>query len=150
MKGVVYPDVELEVPDFVARAEEILEEERLIAEAQRLAAEEERRMLLNRTPVVILKPSQIARKERAAKRKQLRAHNIDDLPAWFVNPLGEMDEEEEQEVEAAAAQQAALDEAHRLEQEQKAQQIAKHQEALKMLKRKIVAPKKRVAHRQRK
>ena len=147
MKGVVYPDVEIEVPDFFARAEEILEAEIFAAEAARLAAEKERIRILNSTPVVILKPSQIAKKERAAKRKQLRAHNIDDLPAWFVDPLGE--DEEEQKIEAAAAEQAAFAEAHRLEQELKAQQIAKHQEALKMLKRKI-APKKRVAHRQRK
>ena len=147
MKGVVYPDVEIEVPDFFVRAEEILEAEIFAAEAARLAAEKERIRILNSTPVVILKPSQIAKKERAAKRKQLRAHNIDDLPAWFVDPLGE--DEEEQKIEAAAAEQAAFAEAHRLEQELKAQQIAKHQEALKMLKRKI-APKKRVAHRQRK
>ena len=66
MKGVVYPDVEIEVPEFVARAEEILE-------AELIAAEEERIRILNSTPVIILKPGQIAKKERAAKRKQLRA-----------------------------------------------------------------------------
>ena len=94
MKGVVYPAVEIEVPECIAQAEEILE-------AQMIAAEEERIRILNSTPIVILKPSQIAKKERVAKRKQLRAYNMDDLPEWFVNPLG--DEEEKQEIQAAAS-----------------------------------------------
>ena len=61
---IIRPLVELEVPDFVARADEILEKEiaaRLAAEAKKIADEEERRRILNRTPVNFLGPRQIAK-----------------------------------------------------------------------------------------
>ena len=56
MKGVVYPDIEVEVPDFIALAEELLEAEiqaKIEAEEE---AERERIRILNTTPIVILNP----------------------------------------------------------------------------------------------
>lgn len=56
MKGVVYPEVEVEVPDFVALAEELLEAEIEAKIKAEEAAERERTRILNNTPIVILKP----------------------------------------------------------------------------------------------
>jgi len=56
------PEVEIEVPDFIARADEILEAE--------IAAEQERIRILNKTPVPVLTPAQILKKQRALARKQ--------------------------------------------------------------------------------
>ena len=64
MNGVVYPEAEQELPDWFARKEEIREAEE--------EAERERIRILNKTPVPFLNPRLIAKKERQAKRKQLK------------------------------------------------------------------------------
>ena len=113
MKGVVYPEVEHEMPDFIALADEILEAE--------LEAERERIRILMKTLVPYLNPSQIAKKQRAAKRKQLKNQNDYNLPDWFINPLGEEDyEEEEVEDEKIAQDKQRIAE----EAEQMAKEIA--------------------------
>ena len=83
MKGVVYPENEAEMPEFIARADEILEAQ--------LEAEHERIRILNRTPVPFLTHRQQAKKLRAAKRKQLKNQYDYNLPAWFIEepPLEE-------------------------------------------------------------
>lgn len=128
MKGVVYPEVELEVPDFIALADELLEQE---IEAK-LEAERERIRILNCTPVNVLNPRLIQKKERAAKRKlkKLLQEQEDGnlLPAWIVNP-GEADDgadEAELEAKRAADEKRAEDEAMALqvkESEQKAREL---------------------------
>lgn len=61
---IIRPDIEFELPDFVAQADEILEAE--------LEAERERIRILNKTPVNFLNPRLAMKKDRAAKRKQQR------------------------------------------------------------------------------
>ena len=100
MKGVVYPDVEHEMPDFIALADEILEAE--------IQAELERLRILNKTPVPYKNPRLIAKKQRAAKRKHVRDQHDYNLPEWFVNPLGVQegaDEEAAQEEREAQEEQ---------------------------------------------
>ena len=84
MKGVVYPEIEAELPEFIARADEILEAQ--------LEAERERIRILNRTPVPFLTLRQQAKKLRAAKRKQLKNQYDYNLPAWFIEDPLEEDE----------------------------------------------------------
>ena len=91
MKGVVYPDVEHEMPDFIALADEILEAE--------IQAELERIRILNKTPVPYLNPRLIAKKQRAARRKQVRDQHEINLPEWFVNPLGLQEDEDDEAVD---------------------------------------------------
>ena len=125
MKGVVYPEVVLEMPDFVALAEELLEAE---LEAKR-QAELERIRILNSRPVAILNSRQLAKKERQVKRK-LQNNIGDGLPAWFLNPLNEDDEYEleKQEAERIALEQVRLT--------QEAKQIAlENEKAMKEMKR---------------
>ena len=73
-------------------------------------AERERIRILNKTPVIIINPRQIAKRERAAKRKLMKNPVEDNLPAWFINPLNEVDEEalERQEAERVALEQEKL------------------------------------------
>ena len=54
MKGVVYPDVEYEWPDFIVLADEILEAE--------IEAALERKRILNMTPVPYMNPGLIAKR----------------------------------------------------------------------------------------
>merc|ERR1712079_540061 len=79
---IIRPAVEIEVPDFIALAEELLEAE---LEAQR-AAEAERLRIWNARPMAYLTLAQQKKKQR---KEELRAKNDDNLPAWFVNPLKE-------------------------------------------------------------
>ena len=72
------------MPDFIVRADEILEAE---IEAK-LEAELERVKILNKIPVPYMNPRLLARRQRAAKRKQVRDQHDYNLPEWFVNPLG--------------------------------------------------------------
>ena len=65
MKGIDRPEIEIEVPDFIALAEEILEQE---LEAERLA-EAERIRILNKTPVPVLNSSQQRKKQKALLKK---------------------------------------------------------------------------------
>lgn len=84
---IIRPDVEIEMPDFIAQAEELLEAE--------LEAERERIRLLNLTPVNFLNPRQAKKKEKAEKRRQQRMLQDYNLPAWVLNPLDEVDYEAE-------------------------------------------------------
>ena len=83
------PKVEIEVPEFIYRADEIQEERELQAKA-----------LINRTPVPYQTPRQIAKAKRLAAKKAIKKANgaFDDLPAWFLNPENEVDELEEQPI----------------------------------------------------
>ena len=113
MKGVKYPDVELEMPDFIVRADEILEAE-IQAE---IRAELERIRILNRTPVPYMNPRMITRKQQAAKRKQVRDQHNYNLPEWLVNPLGLQEEADyeavQEEKEAHEGQQKMAEDAER-------------------------------------
>jgi len=96
------PLVEIELPDFIVLAEEILEAE--------LEAERERIRILNKTPVAVLTPAQVLKRQRAQARKQKKLLEFADvLPAWFVNPLNgaEAEVEEFEENQAIQAQAAA-------------------------------------------
>lgn len=109
-KLIVRPDVEIELPEFIAKADEVLEREiqaKIEAEERRIAAEkaaeEERIRQLNKMPVNVLNPRMIAKRQRQQKRKELKRQQEqeqmvedDNLPAWFVNPLGEPDEREQE------------------------------------------------------
>ena len=101
---------------------------------------------------MILSASQLAKRERAAKRKQLRLLNDNaEFPVWFLNPMGDEEEKEEQ-VQAEDLARQAQEEASRAVQEmqEKAKlEAIQRQEALKLV-RSRMAPKKRIAHRQRK
>lgn len=88
------PLFEFDLPDFIALADELLE---LLEEAER-----ERIRILNNTPIVMYTPSYRAKRERAAKRKAMRAGMIQ-LPEWFLNPLGEDQEEDTSALEAEIA-----------------------------------------------
>ena len=113
MKGVKYPDVELEMPDFIVRADEILEAE-IQAE---IRAELERIRILNRTPVPYMNPRMITRRQRAARRKQVRDQHNYNLPEWLVNPLGLQEEVDyeavQEEKEAHEGQQKMAEDAER-------------------------------------
>ena len=115
MKGVKYPDVEHEMPDFIVRADEILEAE--------IQAELERIRILNRTPVPYMNPRLIARRQRAAKRKQVRNQHDYNLPEWLVNPLGL---NEEADYEAVQGEKVAQEEQQKMAEdaERKAMEIA--------------------------
>ena len=56
-----------------------------------LEAERERIRILNKTPVNFLNPREALRKEKAAKRRQLKKQFDFNLPAWILNPLNEID-----------------------------------------------------------
>ena len=56
---IVRPDLEIEVPDFIALADEILQ-----------AEIDERNRILNMTPVVYMNARQALRKEKQAKKRQ--------------------------------------------------------------------------------
>ena len=73
------PVIEIELPDFIAMADEILE-----------AEHEERIRILNRTPVAVLTPAQINKSKRKQQRKMLKAAAAADyLPGWFLDPDNE-------------------------------------------------------------
>lgn len=72
------------MPDFMALAEELLEAEHL-AEQKRLA----------KIPIFYLSASQIHRKEQAKRRLERKAAAYDQMPDWFLNPLGELPDESE-------------------------------------------------------
>ena len=119
MKGVKYPDVEHEMPDFIVRAEEILEAE---IEAK-LEAELERVKILNKIPVSYMNPRLLARRQQAAKRKQVRNQHDYNLPEWLVNPLGL---NEEADYEAVQGEKVAQEEQQKMAEdaERKAMEIA--------------------------
>ena len=113
---IIRPLIDFELPNFVAKADEILEAE--------IEAELERIRILNKTPVNYMLPRQIAKKMR---KKELR--KIDEnLPAWFLNPLNEVDEQEEERLEAERlaaekdlADKLALEEAVKCQKEAEAE-----------------------------
>ena len=76
------PLVEIEMPDFVALAEELYEAERL--------AKEER---LAKMPIFYLSAGQILKKEQAKRRRERQAAAYDEMPDWFLNPQGELTDE---------------------------------------------------------
>ena len=62
---IIYPEVEIEVPEFIARADEILEEE----EAREAERREEERKRLAKLPMKYLSLKEQAKKRRKAERK---------------------------------------------------------------------------------
>ena len=77
-----------------------------------------------------MNPRQLAKKERQAMRKLQKKLFDDDLPVWFLNPLNEVDEEEElkiQEAEMAALEQERLNQ----EVKKRTQEIALENEKAK-------------------
>lgn len=79
------PIIEIELPDFIAMADEILEAEH---EAL-LEAERECIRILNRRPLVVLTQAQINKQKRKQQRKMLKAAAEGILPVWFLDPEGE-------------------------------------------------------------
>ena len=90
---IIYPDVEIEVPEFIARADEILEEE----EAREAERREEERKRLAKLPIKYLSLKEQAKKRRKAERKAEAAANEALIPAFILDPK---DEEEVDEIEA--------------------------------------------------
>ena len=84
---IIRPDVDIEMPDFIAKAEELLEAEQ--------EAERERIRILNITPVNFMFGREALRKEKAKKRRQMKKQYYYNMPAWVLNPLNEVDYEEE-------------------------------------------------------
>ena len=94
------PLVEIEVPDFIALADELLQ-----AEIER---ERERIRILNKTPVPVMTPAQRRKKEKALKKKQRKQEDC--VPNWFLNPLNDAEEDQYEGAAAAAVEEAQIEE----------------------------------------